>query len=300
MRQKIRQVAENKPVQHQFLFIKSARDLRFVKLFRWLLALEISNDARVIFALMFDAAQGSDTLQISYRNLALMVNDSQSRIRRGIDELIEVGLLTRKTEILKNGVHGTPIYTISQMVFRESFSWTQPKANSQDGYAAGDIGGMSPVTYGVSPATQGYAARDIHGMSPVTPTVCHGRHPYKKKTIKKTTRAGGEAPNASLHNVVEALAAGASQPSFDSDYLLGVLLRPLALADWEWLQAHVPAAWIDRCRKLAPAAPLPSPKQAAIAANVGGSAGASQVGAGTKTGTNRGVRQAPARKRSGR
>lgn len=277
-----------KPVQHQFYFVHSRRDVSFVKLFRWILQIEVGSDAKIILATLIDYAQGDEQISISYPSISANTHLHPMRVRRAMVELQEIGLISRSQSTTDSGADGPTLYTFSKVIFQEVVYWSQA-SNALSIPMSPATGGVSPVTPtgcrprqgGVSPVTGGHVARDTHGVSPATPTGCHGRHPYKKKTINQTARARKNDVWKPSHPAEQILGTlrennGNLGQGFLAACKIGA--QQLSTLDITWLNLEIDPKWKLVLDDILASSPLPPPKVAASPQSAqGGSAIASPL-----------------------
>jgi hypothetical protein len=80
-----------------------APDAQFIRLFRWIAGLQISSDAKLLFARLLDLADGDQNVKASRRFLRAWLSWSDARLRRASSELEELGWLHRKASVTQAG-----------------------------------------------------------------------------------------------------------------------------------------------------------------------------------------------------
>ena len=80
-----------------------ASDAQFIRLFRWIAGLQISSDAKLLFARLLDLADGEQDVKASRRFLRAWLSWSDARLRRASSELERLGWLHRKSSLTAAG-----------------------------------------------------------------------------------------------------------------------------------------------------------------------------------------------------
>ena len=80
-----------------------ASDAQFIRLFRWIAGLQISSDAKLLFARLLDLADGEQDVKASRRFLRAWLSWSDARLRRASSELENLGWLHRKSSVTPAG-----------------------------------------------------------------------------------------------------------------------------------------------------------------------------------------------------
>ena len=85
----------------------SASGMRFNRLFRWIAGLQISSDAKLLFARLLDLAEGELIVKASRRFLRSWLSWSDARLRRASGELEKLGWIQRETPLTAAGDFAT-------------------------------------------------------------------------------------------------------------------------------------------------------------------------------------------------
>jgi hypothetical protein len=72
-------------------------DAQFIRLFRWIAGLQISSDAKLLFARLLDLADGEQNVKASRRFLRAWLSWSDARLRRASNELEKLGMASPKS-----------------------------------------------------------------------------------------------------------------------------------------------------------------------------------------------------------
>jgi hypothetical protein len=97
-----------------------ASDAQFIRLFRWIAGLQISSDAKLLFARLLDLADGEQNVKASRRFLRAWLSWSDARLRRASNELEKLGWLHRKASLTPAGDCAATEWTLPRIVIRTS------------------------------------------------------------------------------------------------------------------------------------------------------------------------------------
>jgi hypothetical protein len=97
-----------------------ASDAQFIRLFRWIASLQISSDAKLLFARLLDLAEGEQNVKASRRFLRAWLSWSDARLRRASNELEKLGWLHRKASLTLAGDCAATEWTLPRIVIRTS------------------------------------------------------------------------------------------------------------------------------------------------------------------------------------
>jgi hypothetical protein len=97
-----------------------ACDAQFIRLFRWIAGLQISSDAKLLFARLLDLADGEQNVKASRRFLRAWLSWSDARLRRASSELEKLGWLHRKASLTPAGDCGATEWTLPRIVILTS------------------------------------------------------------------------------------------------------------------------------------------------------------------------------------
>ena len=97
-----------------------ASDAQFIRLFRWIAGLQISSDAKLLFARLLDLADGEQNVKASRRFLRAWLSWSDARLRRASNELERLGWLHRKASLTPAGDCAATEWTLPRIVIRTS------------------------------------------------------------------------------------------------------------------------------------------------------------------------------------
>jgi hypothetical protein len=97
-----------------------ATDAQFIRLFRWIAGLQISSDAKLLFARLFDLADGEQNVKASRRFLRSWLSSSDARLRRASSELEEIGWLHRKSSLTAAGDCAATEWKLPRIVVQTS------------------------------------------------------------------------------------------------------------------------------------------------------------------------------------
>jgi hypothetical protein len=97
-----------------------ASDAQFIRLFRWIAGLQISSDAKLLFARLFDLADGDQDVRASRRFLRSWLSWSDARLRRASGELEELGWLCRKSSVTPAGDRAATEWRLPRIVIQTS------------------------------------------------------------------------------------------------------------------------------------------------------------------------------------
>ena len=97
-----------------------ASDAQFIRLFRWIAGLQISGDAKLLFARLLDLAEGEQNVKASRRFLRAWLSWSDARLRRASSELEGLGWLHRKASITPAGDCAATEWTLPRILIRTS------------------------------------------------------------------------------------------------------------------------------------------------------------------------------------
>ena len=97
-----------------------ASDAQFIRLFRWIAGLQISSDAKLLFARLLDLADGEQNVKASKRFLRAWLSWSYARLRRASNELEKLGWLHRKASLTPAGDCAATEWTLPRIVIRTS------------------------------------------------------------------------------------------------------------------------------------------------------------------------------------
>ena len=98
----------------------NASDAQFVRLFRWIAGLQISSDAKLLFARLLDLADGEQNVKASRRFLRARLSCSDARLSKASSELEKLGWLGRKASITPAGDCGATEWTLPRIVIQTS------------------------------------------------------------------------------------------------------------------------------------------------------------------------------------
>jgi len=97
-----------------------ASDAQFIRLFRWIAGLQISSDAKLLFARLLDLADGEQNVKASRRFLRAWLSWSDARLRRASNELEKLGWLHRKTSVTQVGDCAATEWELPRIVVQTS------------------------------------------------------------------------------------------------------------------------------------------------------------------------------------
>ncbi len=97
-----------------------ASDAQFIRLFRWIAGLQISSDAKLLFARLLDLADGEQRVKASRRFLRTWLSWSDARLRRASSELEELGWLHRKASVTPAGDCAATEWKLPRIVIQSS------------------------------------------------------------------------------------------------------------------------------------------------------------------------------------
>jgi hypothetical protein len=97
-----------------------ASDAQFIRLFRWIAGLQISSDAKLLFARLFDLADGEQDVKASRRFLRSWLSWSDARLRRASGELEKLGWLCRKSSVTPAGDCDATEWKLPRIVIQTS------------------------------------------------------------------------------------------------------------------------------------------------------------------------------------
>ncbi len=97
-----------------------ASDAQFIRLFRWIAGLQISSDAKLLFARLLDLADGEQNVKASRRFLRAWLSWSDARLRRASSELEELGWLHRKASVTPAGDCAATEWIVPRFVIQTS------------------------------------------------------------------------------------------------------------------------------------------------------------------------------------
>ena len=97
-----------------------ASDTQFVRLFRWIASLQISSDAKLLFARLLDLADGEQNVKASRRFLRAWLSWSDARLRRASNELEKLGWLHRKASLTPAGDCAATEWTLPRILIQTS------------------------------------------------------------------------------------------------------------------------------------------------------------------------------------
>jgi hypothetical protein len=97
-----------------------ASDAQFVRLFRWIAGLQISSDAKLLFARLLDLADGEQNVKASRRFLRAWLSWSDARLSKASSELEKLGWLGRKASITPAGDCAATEWALPRMVIQTS------------------------------------------------------------------------------------------------------------------------------------------------------------------------------------
>ena len=97
-----------------------ASDAQFIRLFRWIAGLQISSDAKLLFARLLDLADGEQNVKASRRFLRAWLSWSDARLRRASSELEKLGWLHRKASLTPAGDCAATEWTLPRIVIQTS------------------------------------------------------------------------------------------------------------------------------------------------------------------------------------
>ena len=97
-----------------------ASDAQFIRLFRWIAGLQISSDAKLLFARLLDLADGEQNVKASRRFLRAWLSWSDARLRRASGELEKLGWLCRKSSVTPAGDRAATEWRLPRIVIQTS------------------------------------------------------------------------------------------------------------------------------------------------------------------------------------
>jgi hypothetical protein len=97
-----------------------ASDAQFIRLFRWIAGLQISSDAKLLFARLLDLADGEQEVKASRRFLRSWLSWSDARLRRASGELEKLGWLCRKSSVTPAGDRAATEWRLPRIVIQTS------------------------------------------------------------------------------------------------------------------------------------------------------------------------------------
>jgi hypothetical protein len=97
-----------------------ASDAQFIRLFRWIAGLQISSDAKLLFARLLHLADGEQDVKASRRFLRSWLSWSDARLRRASSELEELGWLCRKSSVTPAGDRAATEWRLPRIVIQNS------------------------------------------------------------------------------------------------------------------------------------------------------------------------------------
>jgi hypothetical protein len=97
-----------------------ASDAQFIRLFRWIAGLQISSDAKLLFARLLDLADGEQNVKASRRFLRSWLSWSDARLSRASSELEKLGWLRRKASVTLAGDCAATKWTLPRIVIQTS------------------------------------------------------------------------------------------------------------------------------------------------------------------------------------
>jgi hypothetical protein len=97
-----------------------ASDAQFIRLFRWIAGLQISSDAKLLFARLLDLADGERDVKASRRFLRAWLSWSDARLRRASNELEKLGWLCRKSSVTPAGDCDATEWKLPRIVIQTS------------------------------------------------------------------------------------------------------------------------------------------------------------------------------------
>ena len=97
-----------------------ASDAQFIRLFRWIAGLQISSDAKLLFARLLDLADGEQDVKASRRFLRAWLSWSDARLCRASSELEKLGWLHRKSSGTPAGDCAATEWKLPRIVIQSS------------------------------------------------------------------------------------------------------------------------------------------------------------------------------------
>jgi hypothetical protein len=97
-----------------------ASDAQFIRLFRWIAGLQITSDAKLLFARLLDLADGQQNVKASRRFLRAWLSWSDARLRRASSELEKLGWLCRKSSVTPAGDRAATEWKLPRIVIQTS------------------------------------------------------------------------------------------------------------------------------------------------------------------------------------
>jgi hypothetical protein len=97
-----------------------ASDAQFIRLFRWIAGLQISSDAKLLFARLLDLADGEQDVKASRRFLRSWLSWSDARLSRASNELEILGWLCRKSSVTPAGDRAATEWKLPRIVIQTS------------------------------------------------------------------------------------------------------------------------------------------------------------------------------------
>jgi hypothetical protein len=97
-----------------------ASDAQFIRLFRWIAGLQISSDAKLLFARLLDLPDGEQNVKASRRFLRSWLSWSDARLGRASGELEKLGWLRRKASVTPAGDCAATEWTLPRIVIQTS------------------------------------------------------------------------------------------------------------------------------------------------------------------------------------
>ena len=97
-----------------------ASDAQFIRLFRWIAGLQISSDAKLLFARLLDLADGEQDVKATRRFLRSWLSWSDARLSRASTELERLGWLCRKSSVTAAGDRAATEWKLPRIVIQTS------------------------------------------------------------------------------------------------------------------------------------------------------------------------------------
>ena len=97
-----------------------ACDAQFIRLFRWIAGLQISSDAKLLFARLLDLTDGEQNVKASRRFLRAWLSWSDARLSKASSELEKLGWLGRKASITPAGDCAATEWMLPRIVIQTS------------------------------------------------------------------------------------------------------------------------------------------------------------------------------------
>jgi len=195
-----------------------ASDAQFIRLFRWIAGLQISSDAKLLFARLLDLADGEQDVKASRRFLRAWLSWSDARLRRASSELEKLGWLCRKSPVTPAGDRAATEWRLPRIVIQTSETVR--------------VEGVSYTGHGVS-------RKDTVSRTGQS-------RPHKQNTQKGGSRAGTRTPSGTVAEPASPTLTGAERISLETR--LGQVQAELAEACRKKETARGVSLFAEQCR----------------------------------------------------